>query len=132
MYIRTEDEMLDTGSAHIEVGLYENTVSSPIEPMKRLADLTDESGSTASFGTTAGFHDWKRYYWWFDSDADTTKVSIRLGVADGVIYIDGVQLEKALNPTDPRPTSFTPLPVNIINPGNYKGADLEGNEFWEK
>lgn len=132
MYIRTIDEALDTGSAHIEVGLYENTANSPIQPMKRLADLIDENGTSANFGTTNGFHDWKRYYWWFDSDADTTKVSIKLGVADGVIYIDGIQLEKALDSANPIPTSFSPLPINLIHPGSDKRTDLEGQNYWKK
>ncbi|MFZ5953193.1 MAG: hypothetical protein ACOYXC_20990 [Candidatus Rifleibacteriota bacterium] len=132
MFIRTVDDVLDTGKAYIEVGLYQNSANKTTDPMKRLADLTDENGVTANFGTTNGYHDWKRYYWWFDTDADTTKISIRLGVDEGVIYIDGVQLEKAMILLDPRPSNYSPLPLNIVHPSTDGRDDMIGEKYWSK
>ncbi|GAB4269254.1 MAG: hypothetical protein Kow0029_05180 [Candidatus Rifleibacteriota bacterium] len=131
MYIKTDDGV-DTGKAYIEVGLYENTATKVTDTYKRLADLHDEFGGTANFGTTVGYHGWKRYFWWFDTDADTPKVSIRLGVDDGVIYIDGVQLEKAIDPSNPEPSKYSPHPVNIIHPAVDKKLNILGEEYWKK
>ncbi len=134
MYIKTLDG-ITTGTAIVEAALYQAGATKVTDAYKKLADLTPQNSpasGTATAGYSNGWHGWKRYYWYFDTDVDTPLISIRLGSNAGEVLVDGIQLEKAADPAEPFPSKYSPHPLNIIHPSVDGRTGVTGKEYWKK
>ena len=135
MYIKTDGTLSDPdiGTAAIQLALYKNATDEKWnDPVHLMADLHDPSGGSSTIVYSSGTHGWKRYYWWFTTDALTKKFSIWLGANSGEVYIDGIQLEKAVDPANPSPSNYSPHPISIIHPSKDKKESLTGDQYWKK
>jgi hypothetical protein len=135
MYIKTDGTLSDPdiGTAAIQLALYKNATDEKWnDPVHLMADLHDPSGGSSTIVYSSGTHGWKRYYWWFTTDALTKKFSIWLGANSGEVYIDGIQLEKAVDPANPSPSNYSPHPISIIHPSKDKKENLTGDQYWKK
>jgi hypothetical protein len=131
LYLMTEDKSMNPGSGLVEVGLFDK-FRKKIHQYDSLADLHSPDGSVTKSWTSTDLHGWKRIYWWFETAPKTAYLSIRLGVASGTAYFDGVQLEEALDGKKPEPTTYSPHSVNLIHPFKDITKDLSGEELRKK